>query len=1746
MRLDTSTGKQAPPPRPRPKVHERPSPRPMPKQHPAAQVERPAPARRNVPSAQLATPHLRPAGRHLTSRQQRLQDRFGADYKAQTGTDLKRQPGLMRALIAQGYDPQEVFHTASLFDARPDRREPAAPPPPLPDLFKPLGPGSRLDHPPTVDLQPLHHAQPSIGGRGQYHGGGSGHNLLSTLNDLLATGSTTDTPTTDAQRAAQIQATANAMDPSIRDAAARDAAREIAQGGTLDPLAEQVIGSLGLGLGATAAKVAGERLAARATGDLLGGGAAPVRVAEATGGKGVPLAGRYEPVAPKPFEYRVPTRGPLKRLAATRPSPAKAVSSFAGRSAAHRVAAGGAILASAPVAREISQLGHQAGTAIRGGAPKISVDPSRLNPVGQALAAGKQPAKAEKAKSDLQHGPGRLGLSPELRHQLMVQALANGWQLPSDVGDFELVAKAYKRAGNTLQHLAAGLVENAGDYAFVPAAAGALYDATQRSLAGEGTHPFVQFGQQAADSTVNALEHPIDNPLFALAGYGGIVRGVGRASAIPLRVKPQPLGFRYAEDVHGVPHVHPYGVAAPNTLTRPFALAGQALLNSPLAKIPYGRVPKGATKGLTLQEHIMARQASHLGQADAVRTTAAGNLHVEHLARTLKKMSPAEQTAMIHAFMTGSPPAHQVAFYANEIAKLERAKSGYTTKTGKQVPPRSVDEVALQALREKHAVWQDLVKVEEGMSPDQQDAFGAEGQRVEAINQEHLRNAGITQEQLDQRLQQRQLQQHPTLPSTLQEINREERQSHAARLAEARRLTRESETRAAGLFRNAAKWDRQANALKGVPRGPKPATKLPTNPVAPTHPKLDEIAAQARANAGKHEGSNGDYFMTKDGELGVVSGTILPGAKGGMYGKTQLQVKIVRANGKIATQRITGRELAAGKNRYRARTAAPAAAQRLGRGEKRPLAFQQGDLAHADQEATVYALQHNGPIPVGVAKITEQPGMHGGEGSRRGFNERWRVVLGHNHTLPKNFATRGEAAAWGARVDAALSHGMSPQDAVKHANSGAELGPAPAVEAPAPKRTSRLDKLPPAERKVALKQRAQEAHDLATRVQEAGNQHAKRLQELRKNRSSVVEERAAPRRAAAIAQAQAEMAAEGYEPRMYVPETAAEGASTAPVFGVPDHAFNTSALDRLGARARTNTGTTLRKGLVDESTHRFLAAAARPTQVAHAIAAAQRTLDRVGHELHVGDIGHSMDKRFIYIATNKAGRLDPISTTKRLEEMAQADAEKGLGNAEVQANMVERVFSPVTPEGNVLPPGTYYAVPKVVHDRLVADARTEVQRRNLAPGLRSVQQKVTKGMISTRPATILNNAGGVAMSALGGTLPQDFARYMHDPRARELIRQAAPEMVHRGIIGSQTHAGTGGKAVTAPARWWMDKMRGGSVAAEDAVRGAQLLHDLFKQAKQVQYGNKFLAAMHRVDAETYQIAHGLREQHPERYAAAIKHTTDFVGDFGKLHKLDPFLSLAAPFWRWTTHIVKSTLKTMPLHYPGRAVLLMALGEVGREYQREHGIWPSWMQGALDAGDHIPGFKQTKGIRQAINTSGFWPYATQSQALAPGFDNVGIEPRQLLSNATPLAPLAAAALLREDLATGSKITDPNKHPVDWLSGDYFRAVGNRLLQTVPTPYSFAGQEPTSLGPISPRYKDNGLPRRENSPFAIATRFLGLPVSPVVTSGPKLQKLGAKAESRAQKDFNTLPRATKLAMHRSWQRTADHYVGVVSVP
>lgn len=538
-------------------------------------------------------------------------------------------------------------------------------------------------------------------------------------------------------------------------------------------------------------------------------------------------------------------------------------------------------------------------------------------------------------------------------------------------------------------------------------------------------------------------------------------------------------------------------------------------------------------------------------------------------------------------------------------------------------------------------------------------------------------------------------------------------------------------------------------------------------------------------------------------------------------------------------------------------------------------------------------------------------------------------------------------------------------------------------------------------------------------------------------------------------------------PSMYMPHTEAQIGGGKLRRGRPFVAGEGGARDILGGRLEERKMSTYEAGKLLQDPRAFEAAAGAP---ARAMRTSQELERRVGGSVaHKLDLDDEQARNFDYddndMVIVQAGdtrfgatRRDPSMTEGRMEQMRDLMERTDQGDTKAAQELFRRSFRVVERDPDtgrpVMGPGTYYAVPRAAWDAL-EDRATAVARRGGGLG------KITTGWkqitLNTLPRTVVNNTvGSIPMALAGGAGALSYGR-----AARNLARGGADlipgELRGVGMSGAGTHRITlgdhlPGRTVAA----WMNGLRRGNVLGEDAARAAVYMKGAHKAANKAA-GRKWGAGVRSLSEDARRVAEQWAKDPASRtpeVEAFIEKAVKFTGDMtGGKH--DSLISLAVPFHKWYRHIVRLTLLTMPVEYPGRAIFLQELGQIGDEYRVKHGVFPGWMNDLIplrDSIDSVPGY-DAAGAAAALPQRVVGGFRTSS--LNP-FDTVG----QVAGLNEGLGSVSPLLMTPAELAAGRHLsgprifqpfTDPQGNEIGSPLGDpsgWLRVAGNRFVGSVP--------------------------------------------------------------------------------------------------
>jgi len=440
----------------------------------------------------------------------------------------------------------------------------------------------------------------------------------------------------------------------------------------------------------------------------------------------------------------------------------------------------------------------------------------------------------------------------------------------------------------------------------------------------------------------------------------------------------------------------------------------------------------------------------------------------------------------------------------------------------------------------------------------------------------------------------------------------------------------------------------------------------------------------------------------------------------------------------------------------------------------------------------------------------------------------------------------------------------------------------------------------------------------------------------------------------------------------------------------------------------------------------------------------------------------------------------------RLHEGVSNAAHAGTVNIALKgdATLADLFAKILTPE-DVAKGGEYYMIPKFLYD----ETRSKLADIAYAPenGIVKNADRITKEWraftLNIIPRTgVANLVGSVALAALAGAGPRAFYLAYRHLKYGDV---AAPSYLRQGYGATLTNevqfAGIRGKLPTSSVKlpgmahewslddplaglsWWMNTMRKFNGISEDFGRLATYFSKALPAAEK-QAGKSFWTTGRIISQEAQNYLELLAKDTPNEVeiANAAKRFTDYAFQWlGDLHSggaANTRLRILIPFHQWYRHIIRLTLVTMPLHYPGRALFLQRLGDIGHEYLQAHGVYPGWMM------DVIPILMDEKMINNvpqkyvlAWHTASINPFSTVGQAYS-GDHWQAID--WLAGMANPMAKSLfeiTASLLQGGGGTAKQISGSNilsdvknqsGNPIGAYSGEGIQYYLNTVQQMLP--------------------------------------------------------------------------------------------------
>ena len=416
-------------------------------------------------------------------------------------------------------------------------------------------------------------------------------------------------------------------------------------------------------------------------------------------------------------------------------------------------------------------------------------------------------------------------------------------------------------------------------------------------------------------------------------------------------------------------------------------------------------------------------------------------------------------------------------------------------------------------------------------------------------------------------------------------------------------------------------------------------------------------------------------------------------------------------------------------------------------------------------------------------------------------------------------------------------------------------------------------------------------------------------------------------------------------------------------------------------------------------------------------------------------------------------------------------------------------------------PGDYYLMPRAIYDGIQTSLKDEAFRFRPTGNLKISSYNLDRLVRAWRsltlnllPKTAFANIAGSSILALqGGAGPRSW--YMAwraltgrvDPKTgrkypvpKELLQryydQFTPQVGTRGRLSGKPEIVQVGAAWVA---WWMNSMRRLNGMSEDFGRLAVWYSKAAPEAvrRGNDGGNFIMNRAKSLNDAAMDALESMARNDPEWVAKNdewLRQSYDFLGYLHRGGRGASYVRIAIPFWQWYVHMLKLTFVTMPLKYPGRALFLQQLGEIGDEYQRTHGVLFPW------AADLIPLWSyetevenRPQFVTAAIGASLWYPQGTPAEIADKdgklnvlGYVRGSVNP--IFSNSLLLG-LTLASVVNDPQAFEYSDYDGVKAAKNEYGnevtgfGDFANYIANRLGQMVPlapTIMSMAGRPTTS--------------------------------------------------------------------------------------
>lgn len=249
----------------------------------------------------------------------------------------------------------------------------------------------------------------------------------------------------------------------------------------------------------------------------------------------------------------------------------------------------------------------------------------------------------------------------------------------------------------------------------------------------------------------------------------------------------------------------------------------------------------------------------------------------------------------------------------------------------------------------------------------------------------------------------------------------------------------------------------------------------------------------------------------------------------------------------------------------------------------------------------------------------------------------------------------------------------------------------------------------------------------------------------------------------------------------------------------------------------------------------------------------------------------------------------------------------------------------------------------------------------------------------------------------------------------------------------------------------MSRIKQGAIANDNAARAATYGKFALPEARKLAYPEdsalkRIVVRRRALDPKIQdvlkQMANGDTEAARQAAGRALKPMNDLLGDWAAMPRR-PLIDVAVPFNKWTIFSAKLLLRTLPLNYPGRTLLIYRIGQLGQQASGQQGILPPYLQNLIPLGPNSPTHQLIAETERADPLTTMGSIFSQQPTTGNFLDT-----SNLVGQTSPFAPLVLNTLTGHDIETGSPIENAQGKPITDSLGDQARYLGAQAASWFP--------------------------------------------------------------------------------------------------